>query len=170
MSLLILRQSPVHGMGLFASRPIQAGARVIEYKGRRLSKAALSHCSVNRTCGRHQGGRVFLFELDGENVLDGGIPDNLARFINHSCDENCEAILQDGRVWIRARRDIPDGEELTFDYAYALEHFLDHPCRCGAPDCTGFIVARADRPRLRSWLARTRSHGARHVSAAPRQR
>ena len=127
----VLRQSPIHGVGLFAASSIEAGSRIIEYKGRRLSKAAFSP-----DLGRGSpdglpptgGGPVYLFELDSSTILDGNIPGNPARFINHSCDENCEAILLDGRIWIYARRDIAAGEELTFDYAYALEHFLAHPC------------------------------------------
>ena len=65
---------------------------------------------------------------------------NPARFLNHSCAPNCEAELDDGRIWIVAKRDIKAGEELTFNYGYDLEDYRDHPCRCGVPECAGHIV------------------------------
>ena len=64
-----------------------------------------------------------------------------ARFLNHSCAPDCEAELENGRIWIVAKRDIKAGEELTFNYGYDLDDYRNHPCRCGAPDCAGHIVA-----------------------------
>jgi hypothetical protein len=73
--------------------------------------------------------------------LDGNVPWNPARFLNHSCDPNCEAEPDGGRVWIVARRGIRAGEEITFNYGYDLQDYREHPCRCGAADCVGYIVA-----------------------------
>jgi SET domain-containing protein len=153
-SLVFVRSSPIHGTGVFATRDICAGDRLLEYKGERISKSE----SARREAARHEVARqtqdgtqpeIFLFELDAETDIDGDTPENTARFINHSCEENCEVIAEDERLWIYARRDIPAGEELTFDYAFPLSAFLEHPCCCGAAECAGFIVARHERRKLR---------------------
>jgi hypothetical protein len=100
--------------------------------------------------------RIYTFSLDSHYSLDGDIPDNPAKHANHSCDENCDAILLDGHLWLYAARDIAAGEELTLDYAFPLETFFEHPCRCGSPRCVRYIIARPDRPKLRRLLARSR--------------
>jgi len=73
--------------------------------------------------------------------LDGNVEWNPARFLNHGCAPNSEAICEDGRVWIVALRDIRASEEITFNYGYDLDDYTEHPCRCGAPECVGYIVA-----------------------------
>jgi hypothetical protein len=84
---------------------------------------------------------VYIFEIDDEFDLNGNVDWNPARFLNHACAPNCESELDEGRIWILALRDIPAGEELTFNYGYGLEDHHEHPCHCGAPACVGFIVA-----------------------------
>ena len=130
---LIFKPSPIHGTGGFAKTPVIMGTLVIEYVGNRITK---QEC-IER-CRR---GNEYIFRLDEETDLDGDVGWNPARFLNHSCAPNCEAELIDGKVWIVALRDIATGEEITFDYGYDLEDYREHPCRCGAPDCVGFIVA-----------------------------
>ena len=95
---------------------------------------------------------MYIFELDDEWDIDGNFEYNDARFINHACRTNCEAVSEDGSIWIYATRDIKAGEELLYNYGYALEHFLDHPCHCGFPECVGYIVAVEDRKKLRKML------------------
>ena len=90
---------------------------------------------------RCQAGNWFIFALDDEFDLDGNIEENPARWLNHSCAPNCEAEGSGGRIWITARRDIAAGEEITFNYGYTLEEYREHPCRCGAPGCAGYILA-----------------------------
>lgn len=127
------RPSPIHGTGAFARRDIPAGTRVLEYRGERISKAeSRRRCAANN---------VYIFALDEEHDLDGNVPWNAARFLNHSCAPNCEAVHEDGRIWITALRDIARGEELTFNYGYDLEDYRQYPCRCGASNCVGYIVA-----------------------------
>ena len=128
-----IKPSPVHGVGGFAAMPIRAGTLVVEYVGEKISKRE-SNC-------RCETGNTFIFELDDEWDLDGAVGWNPARFLNHSCAPNCDAELIDGCIWIVARRDIASGEELTFNYGYCLEDYREHPCRCGAPECVGYIVA-----------------------------
>ena len=127
------RNSLIHGIGGFARVKISAGARVIEYVGERISATeSLRRCEANN---------YFIFALDDQTHLDGNVPQNPARFLNHSCTPNCEAVLEDGRVWVAALRDIHAGEEITFNYGYDLTDHREHPCRCGSQNCVGFIVA-----------------------------
>lgn len=142
-----VRPSPIHGRGGFARRRFQQGDRVLEYQGERISKAE----SIRR-CAQ---GRDAIFYLDEECDLDGDVPWNPARFLNHSCAPNCEAQRIDGRLWIVARRDIQPGEELTFNYGYDLIAYREYPCRCGAPDCVGYIVAEEFFPSFRTRRAGT---------------
>jgi len=128
----MFRQSSIDRMGGFARVNIPAGARVIEYFGEKISKAeSLHRCEANNE---------YIFTLDDEYDLDGNVPWNPARWLNHSCSPNCEAELDEGRIWIVSLRDIKSGEELTFNYGYDLENYREHPCRCGASDCVGYIV------------------------------
>ena len=128
-----VRLSPIHGTGAFARTDIPAGTRVIEYIGERISKEE----SIRR-CERNN---EYIFALNEQFDLDGNIPANAARYLNHSCVPNCEAELQEGHIWIVARRGIRAGEELTFNYGFDLIDYREHPCRCGAAECAGYIVA-----------------------------
>jgi hypothetical protein len=131
--LLVFKASLIHGLGGFAKAAIGKGTRVIEYVGERISKSeSLCKC---------EGNNEFIFSLNEEQDLDGDVAWNPARLLNHSCAPNCEAELQEDRIWIVALRDIPAGEEITFNYGYDLVDYRDYPCRCGAPDCVGYIVA-----------------------------
>jgi len=131
--LFEIRDSPIHGRGGFARCNIPAGTRVVEYVGERIDKLeSLRRC---------QELNVYIFHLDDEFDLDGAVSWNPARFFNHSCDPNCEAVMDGGRIWIVARRAIRAGEELTFNYGYDLVDYQEHPCHCGAPNCVGYIVA-----------------------------
>ena len=129
------RRSRIHGMGGFARKDIPVGTRLIEYVGERITKAeSLRRCEADNP---------YIFTLDDEHDLDGSVEWNPARFINHSCAPNCETELDEeaGQVWVLALRDIRAGEELTFNYGYDLSEYREHPCRCGAPECVGYIVA-----------------------------
>lgn len=132
---------------MFAARALATGETAAEYVGERIGKAE----SALRQAAADQ---VFVFEMDAQADLDGDVPDNPARFINHSCEPNCEAVAAGEVIQIRALREIGAGEELTFDYGYRLAAFPGHRCRCGAPSCAGFIVARSERWRVRRLLNR----------------
>lgn len=148
---VLARNSVIHGRGLYARQVIPAGTRVIEYIGERITKAE----SVRRDEARRErlrrggSGCVYIFTLNKRHDIDGSKASNLARLINHSCEPNCRSEIIRGRIWIIARKEIAEGEELSFDYGYPLGEWRDHPCRCGAPTCAGFIVAKAQRKRLR---------------------
>lgn len=141
----ILKQSPIHGTGVFARRKIQSGERIIEYKGERLywDEALERSTKENRPLNH-----TFFFSLADGRVIDGGTKGNEARFINHSCDPNCEAYENDnGRVYIYALKDIKRGEELNFSYPLiyegrhtaAIKRLFE--CRCGSTSCAGTMLA-----------------------------
>ncbi|MBX3737120.1 MAG: SET domain-containing protein-lysine N-methyltransferase [Candidatus Didemnitutus sp.] len=150
---LRLGRSRLHGVGVFARDFLPAGERLLEYVGERISKAEAARREKRRQARAATGAAdvcVYIFELNHAFDLDGDVPGNPARRINHSCAPNCEAQSDGRRIWIVARRDIAPGEELTYDYGFALADARRHPCRCGAAECAGFIVARAQRWRLRA--------------------
>jgi uncharacterized protein len=137
-----LANSPIHGRGAFATRDIPKGSRIVEYIGERIDKRE----SLRRCEQRNE----YIFYLNANEDLDGDVPWNPARFLNHSCSPNCEAELVDGHIWINAARDIRAGEELTFNYGFDLEDYEDYPCNCGSPVCVGFIVAEVHSPHVLS--------------------
>jgi len=138
-----VRRSRIHGRGVYATRAIPVGTRVVEYEGERISNkeadARYDHKGAD-------DGHTFLFVIDNRTCIDAGVGGNEARYINHSCDPNCETIIEDGRVYIDAIRDIRPGEELGYDYQLTWES-TDEPselalyaCRCGAAQCRGTML------------------------------
>ncbi len=109
------------GLGLFATRPYRKGENVIEYVGRELPEAEW-YTSRSR----------YLFEVTSRKTIDGKPSWNIAGYINHSCRPNCEPVIRQGRVFIKARRTIPPGAEFTYDYGkeYFDEYIQPAGCRC----------------------------------------
>ena len=141
----VVRDSPMQGRGAFASRSIPGGVRLIEYAGERLTPAESDARYPDVDGERHH---TYLFAIDDAVVIDAAVGGNDARWINHSCDPNCDAVIEDGRIWIETIRDIKPGEELAYDYAYVLDERHSpaakrrFPCNCGAPTCRGTILAK----------------------------
>ena len=138
------RQSGVHGKGVFALQDIAAGDTLIEYLGEIISwKEALRRHPHDPAQPNH----TFYFHIDDKNVIDGKVHGNAAKWINHACDPNCEADEVDGRIFIKALRDIPAGEELNYDYGlvidlpYTPELLAEFPCWCGSENCRGTLLA-----------------------------
>ena len=139
-----VRQSAIQGKGAFATRNIRKGTRLIEYLGQRITWRTADKRYDDEKMGRHH---TFLFTVDDKTVIDAAVKGNDARFLNHSCDGNCEAISDRKRIFIEARKTIKAGEELLYDYQY--ERTDDHTeedekfyaCRCGSPKCRGSILA-----------------------------
>lgn len=150
---LRLGRSTLHGWGIFARDFIPEGEEIIEYVGERITKAEAARREDRRLARLAAGGDgcVYVFELNARHDLDGAVPWNPARRINHSCAPNCQAQQARGRIWIVALRDIAPGEELTYDYGFGYGEARLHPCRCGAPGCAGYIVNAAQRWRVRRW-------------------
>lgn len=151
-----LARSGVHGYGLFARRAIASGERVVEYVGERITKGEAWRREQVRLAAQAAGrdSCVYIFELNQRHDIDGGVRWNLARRMNHSCEPNCETEVVRGRIWIVARRAIPAGEELSYDYGFDYVDWREHSCRCGAASCPGFIVKSAQRWRVRRVRAR----------------
>jgi SET domain-containing protein len=152
--LYVVRQSPIHGRGVFAARYIRKGTKIVEYTGERISNREADRRYDDTRMKKHH---TFLFTLDPKTVIDGAISagGSDASYINHSCDPNCEAIITDGKIFIHALKGIEAGEELSYDYQYErtgknddeLEKF--YFCRCGADNCRGSIM-KPERKRRRS--------------------
>ena len=138
-----LRSSPIHGLGVFARRDVPKGTRMIEYTGEKISNAEADRRYDDEAMQRHH---TFLFILNSRSCVDAAFDGNEARFINHSCAPNAEAVIERGHIWIDALRRIPVGTEIAYDYQY--EDDADYTeadlrfyvCRCGAPTCRGTIV------------------------------
>lgn len=140
----VTRSSGIHGKGVFAKESIRKGARIIEYRGVRSSMEEACERPPSDLANPHH---TFIFELDDGTVIDAGIRGNAARWINHSCDPNCEAIEdEDGRMFIHAMRSIRAGEELTYDYQLIWEGRVSmrtrkaHSCGCGTENCRGTML------------------------------
>jgi SET domain-containing protein len=133
---LWIHKSPIAGLGLFAAQESTKGTRILPYIGEKISKAESTR--------RLAHGNVYIFTFNDRYDIDGAILRNTARYSNHSCDPNCAIEKTTRTLWLVALRDIADREELTYNYGYGyhLEDYKDFPCRCGATQCCGYILAR----------------------------
>lgn len=142
---LQVRRSGVHGKGVYALRPIAAGESLIEYTGEVIDWPEALRRHPHDPRDPHH---TFYFSLDdGGHVIDAKVGGNASRWINHACEPNCEADEEDGRVYIRALRDIEPGEELFYDYGLMIDERYtarlkrEYACRCGSPHCRGTMLA-----------------------------
>jgi uncharacterized protein len=172
---ILVRRSKVHGNGCFARRFIPKGTRIIEYVGDRIT-----HKEADR---RYVGADVndnhtFLFIADRRTVIDATKGGNESRWINHSCDGNCESETEKGRVFVDATRDINKGEELGYDYQIGrdkndpLNVDVIYACRCGSPKCRGTMLwpAKRPKPRKRKKVARKASAKSTAVTRGKRKK
>lgn len=139
-----IRKSGIQGRGAFAKRRLRPGQKIVEYTGEKITNDEADKRYDEEGMTRHH---TFLFTLDDDYCIDGDVRTNAARLINHSCDPNCEAVIDDDRIWIYALKNIQPGVELAYDYQYErtgdniaeLEKF--YVCRCGSEKCRGSIMA-----------------------------
>ena len=145
-----VRRSDIHGNGVFARRKIAAGERIVEYEGERITS---DESAIRADAGGGPVNHTFFLSLADGNVIDGGSGGNDSRYINHACEPNCEAFEEDGRVYVYSQQEIEQGEELNYNYAliYEERHTAAvkklFECRCGAPSCTGTMLAPKKRAR-----------------------
>ncbi len=154
-----IRDSGIHGRGLYAAGPISQDTWIIEYVGEKVSKEESERRAIGliENARGNDSAKVFMFILNDEWDIDGGVEWNDARLANHSCDPNVEAQVWDEKeIWFVALRDIAPGEELTFNYGFDLESWDEHDCRCGAKRCPGYIAAEEYWPQLRKKVAARR--------------
>jgi uncharacterized protein len=147
-SAFVVRRSPIHGTGVFATRDIAAGEPIVEYTGE-----LLTHAQADARYPEDDG-HTFLYTLNDHYVIDAGVGGNDARWINHSCDPNCEVYGEESddgdpakeRLVITAMRDIKAGEELTYEYGITTDEPITDEvramwaCRCGSPKCKGTML------------------------------
>jgi uncharacterized protein len=139
-----VRSSGIHGSGAYATRKIPKGTRVVEYLGDRITH---EQADARYEEKGQDDGHTFLFVVSSRIVIDAGVQGNEARFINHSCDPNCDTVIEGERVFIESVRDIEPGEELAYEYGLTWEttddseELANYACRCGAASCRGTMLA-----------------------------
>ena len=133
------------GLGLFATKPIKKGTRIIRYFGPLLD------------CDKEEDDAIenkYLFQLTNRWTIDGSVRENIARYINHSCRPNAESDVKPikRKVYIVAIKNIEAGEEINYDYGtdYFKEYLKPIGCLCAACvkkrwRCSGVV---ATRPRM----------------------
>ncbi|MDE3104898.1 MAG: SET domain-containing protein-lysine N-methyltransferase [Acidobacteriota bacterium] len=148
---LVVRSSSIHAAGCFTTRPIKRGSNVCEYDGPRFTKQQADERYRDRFI-------TYLFSFGDEGTVIDGF--GTAMFLNHCCDPNCETEEEDGRIFIRAIRDIAAGEELTYEYHLHDSDDSSADCSCGAANCRGTMFSddevkrRARREQRRAAAAR----------------
>jgi hypothetical protein len=141
--LYVVRRSRIHGSGVYATRRIRKGTRIVEYLGDRITH---EQADARYEAKGQDDGHTFLFVVDSRVVIDAGVNGNDARFINHCCNPNCETVIEDRRVFIEALRTIQPGEELGYEYGLTWEstddpgELANYACRCGAAVCRGTML------------------------------
>lgn len=138
------RRSGVHGKGVYALVDLAEGETIIEYVGEVITwDEALRRHPHDPSDPNH----TFYFHIDEDHVIDAKVGGNSSRWINHSCEPNCQAEVTDGRVFIRALRNIRAGEELFYDYGLVIDEPYtpalkkQYPCWCGSKRCRGTLLA-----------------------------
>jgi SET domain-containing protein len=168
--LIEVRNSAVHGRGVFAAANIRKGTRILEYLGDRIShEAADARYEDHDENDNH----TFLFIVDKHTVIDAAVGGNDARFINHQCSGNCESVIKNRRVFIDATRDIAAGDELGYDYEIGRDK--DDPpnvdeiyaCRCGSPKCRGTMLWPAKKKAKGRKVAKRRKESKARKSRRP---
>ncbi len=154
-----VKKSKVHGTGVFASENIKKNTKIIQYIGEKVNRSEGNKRSgerIEKYLNSKETGSVYIFELNKKYDIDGSPLYNKARYINHSCDPNCEVDIIDGKIWISSIKNIKKGDELSYDYGYEFdkEDYTDHKCECGAKNCIGYIISQNDFKKYKSHLIR----------------
>ena len=151
-----VKRSKIHGTGIFATREIEENTKIIQYIGEKILKSEgdkRSEKRLNKYLHSQKDGSVYIFELNRKYDIDGSPKYNKARYINHSCNPNCEVVGKGLKLWIESLKDIKKGEELSYDYGFSFDQdFKDYPCRCNSKNCCGYIVKQASRWRVKKSL------------------
>lgn len=142
----VQKKSKIHGYGIYAKVNIPKKRKIIQYIGEKIKKKEgdkRSEARINKYLGSNRTGSVYIFELNKNYDIDGSFAYNKARYINHSCDPNCEVDIIDGEIWISSIKNIKKGAELSYDYGYEFDKddYKDHICKCGSKNCIGYIIS-----------------------------
>ena len=145
MKLYKINKSNIDKKGLYASKDIKEGTKIINYIGKIISKK-----ETEKNTKFNNEKDIYLFNLNNRYDLDGDFKFNTARLINHSCDPNCEVEGVGLKLWISAIKNIKKGEELTYDYGFSYDKdYKQFPCKCGKQNCVGYIVRSGSRWRIK---------------------
>ena len=147
MKLYKIKKSNIdkNGKGLYATKDIKEGTKIINYVGKIITK---KKSEENNKFDNSKP--IYLFDLNSKYDLDGDVPFNTARLINHSCQNNCEYEGKGLKLWVVAIKDIKKGEEITCDYGFSYDSdYKQFPCNCGYKNCVGFIVRAGSRWRVK---------------------
>jgi len=156
-----VKKSKIHGTGVVTTCDIPKNTKVIEYIGEKVTRKEgdrRSEKRIKKYLHSKKTGSVYIFELNSRYDIDGTPKYNRARYINHSCDPNCEVNIIRGHIWISSIKEIKKGQELTYDYGYEFdkEDYKDHICKCGAKKCIGYIISSDDWSKYRRFLRRNK--------------
>ena len=146
MKLFRVKKSNIdkNGRGLYATKDIKAGTRIIDYIGKIITKKQTEESEKF-----DNSKPIYLFDLNSRYDLDGNVSWNTARLINHSCLNNCDYEGKGLKLWVNANRDIKMGEELTCNYGFSYDSdYKQFPCKCGSKNCVGYIVRESSRWRI----------------------
>lgn len=157
-----IKKSKIHGTGIVASEDIKKGIQVIQYIGEKISKKEgdkRSEERIRKYLKQKNEGSVYVFELNKNYDIDGSPLYNIARFINHSCDPNCEVEIINNEIWIVSIKKIKKGTELNYDYGYPFDKddFADHNCKCESKNCVGYIISQDDWPKYKKYLKKEKN-------------
>lgn len=141
-----VKKSRIHASGVFAKEDIKKNIKIIEYIGEKITKKEgdiRSEKRIKRYLNSKKTGSVYIFELNTKYDIDGSPKYNKARYINHSCNPNCEVDVVKGQIWISSIKKIKKGAELSYDYGYSFDKddYKDHTCKCGSKNCIGYIIS-----------------------------
>jgi len=144
VKLYKIKKSNINKRGLYASKNIKAGAKIIEYVGKLISKK-----EAQQNSKFDNSKDIYLFNINEKWDLDGDWSFNTARLINHSCNPNCEVEGEGLKLWISSLTEIKKGEELTYDYGFGYDSdYKQFPCKCRSKNCCGYIVREESRWRI----------------------
>jgi len=157
------KKSKIHGIGITACTDIKKNKKIIQYIGDKVTKKEGDKRSaerINKYLNKKNEGSVYIFELNKKYDIDGAPLYNKARYINHSCDPNCEVNILKNEIWISSIKDIKKGEELNYDYGYAFDKddYADHVCKCGSIKCIGYIISQDDWSRYNNYLKKIKKN------------
>ena len=156
-----VKKSIVHGSGIFADKDIKKDTRIIEYVGEKISKAEgdrRSEKRIKKYLNSKKTGSVYIFELNSRYDIDGSFKYNKARYINHSCDPNCEVIIVKSKIFIVSIKNIKKNDELSYDYGYEFDKddYMDHICKCRSKNCVGYIISSDDWPKFKRFIKKSK--------------
>ena len=137
--------SSINKKGLFASKDIKKGTKIIKYMGKIITKK-----QTDENPKFNNSKDIYLYNLNNKYDLDGDFKYNIARFINHSCKPNCEVEGIGLKLWISSIKNIKKGEEFSYDYGFSFDKdYKDFSCKCRSKNCCGYIVREGSRWRIK---------------------